>query len=92
MRELIRNKMAEAMVRQTENELEHQIGIDASFEREPGLAETQQEHLPLLGDLIREHRAMVEERHLQESEQQSSFRMTMYQWGLRTWGRERGEA
>jgi hypothetical protein len=59
---------------------------EASAERDPGVEETQQEHLPLLGDLEREHRAMVQERDDEQRAAQNSFRMTMYRWGLRTWG------
>jgi hypothetical protein len=90
MRELIRRAMAEAVIRKTllseSAEIDRQLGIDASSEREPGLEETQQEHLPLLNDLIREHRAMLEERRLQQRAHDASFRMTMYQWGRRALG------
>lgn len=66
--------------------------FDASSERDPDLAETQQEHLPLEADLVREHRAMVQERIQQQRQYDASFRMTMYQWGRRALGRTEGEA
>ncbi len=96
MREVIRRKMDDAIIRRTvlsrgADEAERQVGIDASFEREPGLEETQQEHLPLLCDLIREHRAMVQERQEQQRAAHRSFRMTMYQWGRRALVRTEGD-
>lgn len=64
----------------------------ASAEREPSLHELQSEDLPPLNDLIREHSAMVQERIQQQRQYDSSFCMTMYQWGRRALGRTEGEA
>lgn len=91
MREVIRRAMAEADIRRKmTDEIDLRAGIDASFEREPGLEEAQREHLPLLEELTREYNAMVRERREAQRAEHTSFRMTMYQWGIRALGRSPG--
>jgi hypothetical protein len=69
----------------------HQAERAVAMERGPNYKLVLDESLPPLHELIAEHTAMVQERHNQQREYESSFRMTMYQWGRRALVRSEGD-
>jgi hypothetical protein len=64
----------------------HQAERTLTAERGPSYRLVQDESLPPLGELIREHRAMVEERLREEREQDHHFSHTLHEWSKRERG------